>query len=340
MAEFEWIGFPDERLAVNGLWWFEENAPELWRLPRRLEGTVRPEVWELAMQPSGGRIRFASDTAALAVRVRYDTMGVMKNMCKIGQMGIDIFADGEAWIPVWPEEAGEGEFVFFREAQRTLRDFTLHLPLYHPIRLVAVGFTPGARLEAPAPFAHEKPVAFYGSSITQGGCASRPAMSYQGILSRMLNIDFVNLGFSGEGRGEGELAEAFAEIDASVFVVDFAQNCPTVEELDERYAPFLETVRRAHPVTPIICVTPIFSTLEVIPGERLAQNAAKRDVIRRAVADSQNAGDANITLVEGLSLLGENEGHMTVDGSHPSDLGFHMMATGLAPAVQAALGQG
>jgi len=337
MSEFEWLEFPHEALWVHGLWWFDENAPELWRLPARLQDKVRGEVWRIGTYPSGGRIRFASDTAALAVRARWETPGNMHNMCAIGRMGIDLFMDGKAWLPVWPEEAGEREFVFFGGAEAKMREFTLHLPLYHAVNVLAVGFTPGAKINPPAPFVVEKPVAFYGSSITQGGCATRPGMSYQAILSRMLNIDFVNLGFSGQGRGEPEMAQAFAEIDASVFVVDFAQNCPTVEELDERYAPFLETVRAAHPDVPIICITPIFSTREVSADERLAQNPAKREVIRRAVTERQEAGDANITLVEGLSLLGETEGHATVDGSHPSDLGFNLMAGRLAPAVESAL---
>jgi len=183
MSEFEWLEFPHETLRVNGLWWFDENAPELWRLPARLQEKVRGEVWRIGTYPSGGRIRFASDTAALAVRARHDTLGSMHNMCAIGRTGIDLFVDRKAWLPVWPEEEGVGEFVFFSEAEQKMREFTLHLPLYRPVNILGVGFTPGAKVEAPAAFAVEKPVAFYGSSITQGGCAARPGMSYQAILS-------------------------------------------------------------------------------------------------------------------------------------------------------------
>ena len=122
-----------------------------------------------------------------------------------------------------------------------------------------------ARIEPPAPFAAAKPVLFYGSSITQGGCASRGGLSYQAMLGRALNLDFVNLGFSGNGRGEPEVARAVAEVDASCFVIEFAQNCPTVEELRERYTPFLEVVRAAHPRTPIVCLTPRMMTRSITP---------------------------------------------------------------------------
>lgn len=333
----KWIPFPDDRLEVNGLWWFAENSPQVWRLPGRLKGVVRGEVWELALQPSGGRVRFASDTTTVSVKVRYGPIEIGNNFSRIGQAGFALYADGRYVRPVWPEKAGESEPVFFSGMKRKMRQYTLYLPLYYPVELLAVGFDDAARLKPPRRFVAGKPVAFYGSSITQGGCASQAGMSYQAILGRMLDIDFVNLGFSGEGRGEPEMAQAFAEIDASCFVVDFAQNCPTVEELAERYAPFLEMIRGSHPKTPIICVTPIFSTLEVWEGERLSQNALKRDVIRKAVAARKKAGDKSIALVEGLKLIGEDEGELTCDGSHPNDAGFQKMAAGLAPALRKAL---
>ncbi len=337
MHQLNWIDFPDEALVVNGLWWFAENSPELWRLPARLRGAVRPEVWELALQPSGGRVRFASDTTAVALRVRYGSILPGHNFSRIGKAGFALYGDGRFLRPAWPEESGESELVVFENAPRKMRQLTIYMPLYHSVRLLAVGIDRDAEVRPPKPFAVDRPVAFYGSSITQGGCASQAGMSYQAILGRMLDIDFINLGFSGEGRGEPELAEAFAEIDASCFVVDFAQNCPTVEELAARYTPFLETIRRAHPGTPIVCITPIYSSLEGLQGERLSQNAAKREVIRAAVAARKKAGDRAIHLVEGLELLGEAEAEFTCDGSHPNDLGFHKMAERLAPTLAGAL---
>jgi lysophospholipase L1-like esterase len=154
-------------------------------------------------------------------------------------------------------------------------------------------------------------------------------MSYQAIVGRILNVDFVNLGFSGNGLGEPELAQAVASIDAAAYVVDFSQNNPTVESLQQAYAPFLAAIRARHPDTPILAVTPIFSARETAPGGD-ARLAGMRAVIRRAVAARIAAGDQNIQIVEGTDLLGPSQGDGLVDGTHPNDLGFQWMADGLA----------
>src|SRR5205807_3957902 len=135
----------------------------------------------------------------------------------------------------------------------------LYLPLYMPLKVLGIGIMAGARVQPAARFAVARPIVFYGTSITQGGCASRSGMSYQAILGRMLNVDYVNLGFSGNGRGEPELAAAVAQIDAACYVLDFAQNNGTVASLRQVYAPFIETLRRTHAETPVLSITPIFA---------------------------------------------------------------------------------
>jgi lysophospholipase L1-like esterase len=174
-------------------------------------------------------------------------------------------------------------------------------------------------------------VVFYGTSITQGGCASRSGMSYQAILGRMLNIDFVNLGFSGNGMGEPEMARAVADIDAACYVFDFAQNNQTVESLEKVYSPFLETVRSRHPDTPILAITPIYSAREATGDVELQK---MRDHIRQVVSRAIAAGDRHLQLVEGTDLLGPAQGDGLVDGTHPNDLGFQGMAVGLSARLR------
>ena len=299
---------------------------------------VRPEVWELAVQPSGGRIRFSSDTTALGIHVSYDEITPGHNMCTIGKAGFALYVDGEFWKAAWPEGAGESEFLFFEGVERRAKEITIYLPLYQGVRVLGIGVDEGAGVSPPRQFAVERPVAFYGSSITQGGCASQPGMSYQAILGRMLNIDFVNLGFSGEGRGEPEMARAFAEIDGSSFVVDFAQNCRTVEEMRENYGPFLTAIRALHTDAAIVCVTPIFATSELYDGGQRKRLSAMREVVRDAVAARWSGGDRNVRIVEGTTLISTSEGDSFVDGVHPNDLGFQRMAERLAPVVADALG--
>lgn len=338
MPSMKWISFPDPELVLNGLPWFGENSPALYRLRKPLKKIVRPEIWEVAEMPSGGRICFKSDTTSLAIRASYPSIGSSHNMCGIGRMGIACYIDGSFWKPVWPEKTGKSELVLFEGFSPRLREFTLYLPLYNPVSIRALGLSKSARVFPPPAFAAKKPVVFYGTSITQGGCASQAGLSYQAILCRELNLDFVNLGFSGEGRGEPEMARAVAEIDASCFVLDFAQNCPTVDELRERYLPFIETLRAAHPRTPIVCNTPIFATRNTYLADQKARFEGFGGVIRSAVAACIAAGDANIRLVEGLSLLGSHEADGLVDGVHPNDRGFERIASRLAPVLSDVLG--
>jgi hypothetical protein len=334
----QWIQFPDDRFSVNGLPWWEETRPRLIRLPDRYEDRVRDPVWRLAQSPSGGRIRFATDATALAIRARFPALNYMNNMPRIGQLGIDVWVDGEYRRPIFPGgDSHDIEEVALEGMSSQQREICLYLGLYGPVEVQAIGLSEGASVEDPAPFAVEKPVAYYGSSITQGGCASRSSMSYQAIVSRALNVDFVNLGFSGNGRGEPQLAEAMAEIDASCYVIDFAVNCPTLEECEERYAPFLQILRDAHPETPIICVTPIFSTNEVLNPDS-ARQEPMREIIRTAVRERIEMGDENIRLVEGYDMLGPDDREGLVDLTHPNDIGFASMAAGLQPHLGAVLG--
>lgn len=331
-----WLPFPDERLHLHGLQWFAEDG-QYCRLPQRLRGKVPEPVWGLAQHTSGMRLRFATDSTSLGLRARFPYLEHMNNMPRTGQVGVDLWVDGEYWRPLLPE-GNNGDFcgLFFEGLPRQRREICLYFGLYASLELHALGFDNAASFGTPAPFALDKPVVYYGSSITQGGCASRAGMSYQAIVSRALNLDFVNLGFSGNGRGEPILAETMAEIDAACFVMDWSQNCPTVAEVRERYAPFLQILRDHHPQTPIVCLTPIFATSEVWGHNRAFDQM--RGVIREAVAARLSDGDTALSLVEGCDLLGPDDRAGLADAPHPNDLGFTLMAQRLEPVLRKVLG--
>ena len=327
----DWITPKDPRLSVHGLPWYAENLGEAIRLPKRLKASLPPAVWNLGLSPSGGRIRFRTDSTRLAIRLEYPSAPNMTNMHAFGQTGVDAYIDGVYWsTAIAPRDAAEGkviEHVYFENLPKQDREITLYLALYKPVTVKAIGLDEGAAIGQARRFAVTKPAVFYGTSITQGGCASRSGLSYQAMLGRQLNIDFVNLGFSGNGKGEPAVAGMVAEIDAAVFVLDFSQNNPTIENLREVYGPFLDRLRSQHPKTPIIAITPIAMARE---GAKIA---LMREHIRQAVSSRIAAGDQRLTLVEGLSLLGRNQLDGLVDGVHPNDLGFQWMAGGLAPPL-------
>ena len=339
-APLRWIGLPNSQMEVNGLPWYGENAGELFRLPVKRKDSYREPVWELAQSPSGGRIRFRTNSSSLAIRLEYPKPPDMSNMHAFGQTGVDLYVDGAyRGTAIAGRDSRPGmpqEHSFYKDQPPADREITLYLPLYMPVKLLGVGVDREAQIQAPKPFALAKPIVFYGTSITQGGCASRSGMSYEAILGRALNADFVNLGFSGNGKGEPEMAATVADIDAACFVLDFAQNNPTVESLRQVYAPFVETIRSKHQNTPIVVITPIYSAREAwSPDARLD---GMRELIRQVAARRIAAGDRNVQIVEGTDLIGPSRGDGLVDGTHPNDLGFEWMAEGLANRISKILG--
>jgi hypothetical protein len=342
-GDLTWIQISDSRLEIDGLPWHRENGSELIRFPLRLKDALPKAVWGLAQSPSGGRIRFRTDSNTLAIRLEYPSAPGMRNMHAFGQTGVDAYVDSVyrstaiATAESKPGVPVDHTYFDLKDQPRKEREVTLYLPLYKPVKVLGVGVDKDARMSKAKPFAIAKPVVFYGTSITQGGCASRSGMSYQAILGRALNIDFVNLGFSGNGKGEPVVARAVAEIDAACFVLDFSQNNPTVESLMEVYDPFIATLREKHPGAPILSITPIASAGEQIGGAA-GRLDAMRAHIRQVVSKRIAAGDTKLQLLEGTDLLGPERMDGMVDGTHPNDLGFEWMAEGVAARLAKMLG--
>ncbi len=337
-----WIDFPSDDLTVSGLPFFRETRPRLLRLPERARELVREPVWDLAGQTSGARVRFRSTGGEVGLRLRYPPRAYMQNMTRMGQSGVDCYVNGRYCKTASPAEQSEAEFTFplAAEPREAPASVDLHLPLYAPVEVLAVGVDDDAEVSEAAAYRLDRPVVYYGSSITQGGCASRPGMSYPAILSRMLDVDFVNLGFSGQGKGEPEVAGLVAEVEAAGFVLDWAGNCDSVEQCAERYAPFYRTVREKHPDAPIVMLTSTHHVGELFVEETRRNFAALREVIREVYASARAAGDVNVRLVEGTALIGPDDEDGLVDGVHPNDIGFRLTAERLRPVLREVLGLG
>jgi GDSL-like Lipase/Acylhydrolase family/N-terminus of Esterase_SGNH_hydro-type len=339
----QWTAFPNAQFRVDGLPWLVENGGELFRLPVQFKSTYPRSVWNLAERPTGARIRFRTDSTLVALRLEYPQPPWMKNMHAIGQSGVDLYVGNTYWGNMSADkEARPGkiyEHVYFNlpDQPRSERQITLYLPVYESVKVIALGLDPQAKIKPPQPFALTKPVVFYGTSITQGGCASRPGMNYEAILGRRLNIDFVNLGFSGAGKYEPEVGRQVGKIDAACFVLD-GSNIAEASDQAKVYGPFVDLIRARHPKTPILAISPIYSAEELTTPSRKRQLAEKRALTRTFVSSRIAAGDENIYLVEGTDLLGAAQGAGLVDGAHPNDLGFQWIADGLIERLARVLG--
>ena len=210
------IAFPDVRLEVFGLPWFSEDKPALRRLPLRLKDRFRSPVWDLAQDPSGGRIRFRTDSTTIGLIAENPGFSNMHHMASVGENGFDLYVGRDYVGSAWPDASGKISKEWRVGRERRMRDITLYLPLYKAVAIQELSLDADAQLERPKPYAVPKPIVYYGSSITQGGCASNPGGSCQAILERNLNADFVNLGFSGNGLGEPALAEAICGLNPSL----------------------------------------------------------------------------------------------------------------------------
>jgi lysophospholipase L1-like esterase len=209
------------------------------------------------------------------------------------------------------------------------REVLLYLPLYKGVVIQEVDLDEGAEIRPPAPFRISGPVVYYGTSITQGGCASNPGMSYPAIVSRRLNLDFVNLGFSGNGWGEEEMAKAMAEIQASAYVLDYWANVST-EDFRKTLPPFVKILRQARPRIPILVMGPFYQTGGF--------DSEKKKAAEDFVSERRNAGDDRIAFVDGESMITEKTAYGLVDGIHPNTLGFQRMADGMEGPLKKALG--
>ena len=332
-----WRDATQKPFTVRGLAWHAENKGRLCRLPLRAEGTVRGPVWDLAQHTAGARIAFRSDATNMAVRVTNTDAGMMPHMPLTGQRGVALYA-GEPgrmryWVTGIPEQGcATFERPLFEGITKKLREYRLYLPLYKGVDRIEIALNKGARVLPPSPPALPKPLVVYGTSITHGGCASTAGGDFPSALGRRLNLDTINLGFSGNGKGETEMAELIREVDAALYVLDYAANVDN-KRLHCTLPRFVKALRAKRPETPILMVTSPFYARSNHSAQVRRDQEAKRDTMIAAYARLRKQGDANVHLADGWALIPFGTEGAYVDGVHPTEHGFQLMADRLAPFV-------
>lgn len=334
----ELLWYDAAQLTVAGQGWPRSELKRTFdRLPGRAEALVRPEVWSLSRHSAGIEIRFQSDASEIGARWKVLNKGLaMDHMPATGMSGLDLYLrhDGAwRWVGVGrPKESPVNLVKLASIPAKGMRDYRLYLPLYNGTEELQLGVPKGAVVRAVAQ-PPGRPVVVYGTSIVQGGCASRPGMAYTAILGRWLDMPVINLGFSGNGRAEPEVAALVAEIDAAAFVLDPLPNL-TDAQVKERMAPFIATLRARHPQTPIVLVENITYQHAWVGGGVNARSSKNNAL--RAIAEPLMKADPLLSYVNGETLLGDDS-EATVDGTHPTDLGFLRMAEAIRPVLAKAL---
>lgn len=307
------------------------------RMPPEIADTVNPSVAELNRNTAGIRLRFKTNSPYIAIHCERSGVTPMPHMTLCGIGGFDLFSVSEksgkqsfvgAFMPPMDNSNGYDSVI---NVSGKMTEYVLNFPLYASVSRLLIGVSREAVFEEPGSYLNDKPVIFYGSSITQGGCASRPGNAYQNFLSRMLDIDYVNLGFSGSGMAEDNITKYMSGLDMSAFVSDYDHNAPSIEHLEKTHFKMYSVIREKHPDIPYIMTSKPNYSFNSHDDER-------RCIIMESYIKARKGGDKNVYFVDGASLLaGLEQDACTVDGCHPNDLGFCRFAQMLYPTLKKAL---
>ena len=306
------------------------------RFPARAKDVISPDLWERSRHAAGLRVHFLTDSPVIAAdwTVLKEPIYGDKMGCSCVS-GLDLYVRHNGrwrWCAMtWPDTPGRTRKSLIQEMPAGQHEYMLYLPLMNWLDSIAIGIAPDARLDKPEP-QPGKPILFYGTSIVHGGCASRTGMTYPALLSRRFDRPFIGLGFGGQGRMELEVAKLLAELDPCVYVVDPLPNLQP-DEVTERTEPFVHILRDARPETPIVLVESIvYQDSPFVPSHDERYKASNR-ALKAALARLLDAGVTGLHYVEGEDLLGQ-DGEGTVDGVHPTDVGFMRIADVLAPVLE------
>ncbi len=330
-----WYDITNPPFEIYGLYKpsLSEKPVKFCRMDTNAAAKVSEAVAFLNRNTAGGRLRFVTDSKRIVIKFGGGQC-LMPHMTLAGSAGFDLYVNekgnytfAKTFIPpfksVGEEISYESSFEF---ADFGLRDLTINFPLYNNVEELTLGLNEGSCVLPASKYKNEKPFVFYGSSITQGGCANRPGNSYQGFLSRMLDIDYVNLGFSGSAKGERAMAEYIADLPMTAFIMDYDHNAPNPEWLEKTHYDFYKIIRDKNPDLPIICLS------RPRPSDNIS---ATYKIVEQTWLKAKAEGDQNIYFINGNEIYkGDFECDCTVDGTHPTDLGFYRMAMALKPFLE------
>ncbi len=292
------------------------------RLPLSYKTIVREPVWELSKHSAGISVRFFSNTTSISVKWEVLNDSKMNHMAETGIKGIDLYFKGKnSWqyVNTARPEGKINEFLLVNNMKSEPREYKLYLPLYDGVARLEIGIDSQSYISKPTKN-KGKPIVFYGTSITQGGCASRPGMVHTSIISRKLDIECINFGFSGNGKMEKPIVDLISDIDACFYVIECAENM-TPEEISENSAPLVEAIRKKHPVTPIVFVNNLIYEKTSLDESALTGLIKKNEMCEKVFKSLIDMGFKNIHFVDKKGAIGYDH-EATVDGVHFTDLGF------------------
>jgi lysophospholipase L1-like esterase len=299
------------------------------RLPNQMKDQVRSLVWVLSQDNAGEYIEFTSNAKKISVRYQVTEALNMPHMPSTGVSGVDLYAhdgkDNWDWAPGKYGFKDTITYTFDNLATKRGKIFRLYLPLYNTLKWLEVGVDQETPLTF-LPIDKQKPIVVYGTSIAQGGCASRPGLAWPSIFGRNVNTPLINLAFSGNGRLETPIIDHIAQIDAKLFILDCMPNLGSrtlypEEEVRKRVNEAVAKFQEKHPNTPILLVEHSGGGNDhLLDTQRNKEFEASSIIIAKIYKELKTKGVKNIYFLTNKEInMGINS---TVDGTHPNDIGM------------------
>ena len=306
------------------------------RMPEEVAAQVSQGVLGLHACTAGGRLRFKTNSSAIALCVKMPNIYQGAHFALSGSSGFDLYEETDEGVryfktfmpKVGMQEGYESLLDFeelnlltpeFKSDPKKVRTYLIHFPTYSSVSELHIGIKEGAILEAAEEYKYTKPFVVYGSSITQGGCASRSGNAYPSILSRRFSCDHINLGFSGSAKAEDAMIEYLSGLDMSFFIYDYDHNANDNEHYAQTHEKLFKSVRTAHPDIPILILTRPRYYLNSV-------GVTRREIALKTYENALAAGDKRVWFMDGKQLMTLCKDEGTVDNCHPTDFGFHSMA--------------
>ena len=321
-----------------------KNERAFKRMPDGVAKSLGEGISKLYLDTAGGRIRFCTDSPYVAIKVSFPHISRNSMMTSMNVCGFDLYENfpasgasryvGSFDTGARPEvENGYEAVIRFGDCK--MRYLTLNFPHYSHVDRLLLGVSKASVIGRGMAYANKRPVLFYGSSITQGACASRPGNSYENMISRRFNLDYINLGFSGNAKGEPEIAEYMSGLPMCAFVCDYDHNAPDAPHLLKTHEALYRKIRQNNPEIPYIIMSrPNFDV-------NYHQSVLRRDAIYKTFLNGFGEGDSNLYYIDGAGIFnGEYEDCCTVDKTHPNDLGFMYIAESISGVIKRAMSDG
>ena len=320
---FDYYDFRE--FGIEGLPWYDREN-KLYRMPEELLEKFNENMNEIARCPSGGLIRFKTDTSKMALFCTYSFKSEHETLTQCADAGFDLYMcsdSGYEFAGNFRPDFGEDFLNVERPIPSTgkMEEYILYFPLYSHIDELKIGVQKGMHIQKTEPKIQKK-ILFYGSSVTNGSTACRPGLTYPAVLCRRLGAEMINLGYSGNCKGEGFLAREMGALDFDAFVMEYDHNEADPKILAEKHENFFKIIRNSKADIPIVIMSrpDFFHTSS-------DRTLAFKEVVYTTYRNAVDSGDGNVYFADGRSIFpDEGRSDFSSDRIHPNDMGLYTIA--------------